>query len=78
MSSSRAHLLHELPAIHNRHHEVEDDHVRTERPDGRERLLTVRRGDDLEALVLERGEQQLAYVRVIVDDQNAFPSHRAR
>ena len=45
-------LVSELPSVHHRHHEIEHDHVRSERLDDRKRLPAVPSGDDLEALVL--------------------------
>ena len=66
----------ELPAVHHRHHEVEDDHVGTERAQDDEGLAAVRRWHDLEALVRERCEQQLTKIGVVVDDEDPFPSHQ--
>jgi len=49
---ARAQLCRELPAVHHRHHEIEHDHIRSERLDDRQRLVAVPSGNDLEALVL--------------------------
>src|SRR2546425_4553501 len=73
---TRAQLARELPAVHDRHHEVEEDHVRLERADDRERFRAVRRRDDLEAFVLERAEEQLPDVGIVVDHEHTFPGHR--
>src|SRR5439155_1814175 len=67
----------ELPSVHHRHHEIQHDHIRSERLDDGERFLTVPRRNDLKTLVLEGGEQQLPDVGVVVHNEHTFPGHRA-
>ena len=69
----------ELPAVHHRHHEVEQDDAGAGR--GRlqvvEGLAAVPHARDVVALVLENLTQRVADVRIVVDDQNTPARFRA-
>src|SRR3989442_841021 len=75
---SRLQLVRELPAVHDRHHEIEDDDVRAERPQQAERLFAIGGRDDLEPLIGERGEEKLPKIGIVVDHHDAFPGHQRR
>ena len=65
--------LPELPAVHDRHHQVQQDHARA-RVGGLEvveRLASVADARDLVALVLQHLAQRIANVRIVVDHQDA-------
>ena len=59
-----------LPSVDLGHHHVEDDHVRTERPRGLDRLASVRGHADLVALDLEVDLEQPLDHRVVVRGQD--------
>src|SRR5689334_13343706 len=56
--------------VHARHHDVEDDAVRTQRLDGAQPREAVLSGPHLVALELEHVLHQAAYRRVVVDHQD--------
>ena len=60
----------DLPAVLFRHHNVEQNHVRLVHTEGRHALHAVRSGFDLVALLLQIHPQKVAYVFVVVDDEN--------
>jgi hypothetical protein len=64
------HALSELPAVHHRHHQVQQDELRWIRLELLQRLLPVASATDLEAFGLENLREGLQDVRVIVDDQD--------
>jgi hypothetical protein len=55
--------------VQSRHHHVEDQQIGAEGLRERQRLLAVRGGGDLEPGVAQAGRQQLADVRLVVDDE---------
>ena len=67
----------QLPAIHPRHHEIEDDEIRFELVDRLEAGASVRRGPDVEALVGEAQRYEVGDARLIVDDEDPgrLPCH---
>ena len=71
-SSASLHLLAaELPAVHHRHHQVEqDDAGLTPAFEALERLLAVGGALDLEAFQLEEPAQHVAGIDVVFDDEN--------
>ncbi len=68
----RAERLERLDAVHLRHFEVEQQHVRDDAARLRDDLTPVRRrADDLEiGLRAENGDQTIAHDRVIVGDED--------
>src|SRR5215217_8563021 len=71
-----AHALGELPAVHHRHHQVQQDELRRVRLQLVQRLLAVAGAADLEALGLQDLRERFEDVRVIIDDEHrAGTSH---
>ena len=64
-------LSQELVARHVGQAEIEDDEVGQALAQPLARLAAVRRFDDLEALCAERGAQELADRRLVIDHQDA-------
>ena len=63
----------ELPAVHDRHHEIEEDGVGAlSGPKMLQRLEPVRAGARVVALVAEKSEERLPNVRVVFDDEDRF------
>jgi hypothetical protein len=62
----------ELPSVHHRHHQVEEDHVgRGAAVKGVERLAAVGRGRHRESLVLQHVRQRQPDADVVLDEQHA-------
>ena len=76
-SAAVAHLLAaELPAVHHRHHQVEQDDARVDaRRQPFERLLAVRGDFDLEAFELEKAAQHVPRINVVFDDEHCAGRH---
>jgi hypothetical protein len=73
-------LLHagqHLPAVHSRHHHVEEDQVGRLLLERGEALLAARGLTHGVALELEAGAHKAAQARVVVDDQHQRPALRA-
>jgi hypothetical protein len=62
----------ELLTAHVGEHQVEHDRARLDRERAAEGVLSVERGDRLEALVGDRGHEHAARVRVVLDDEHAL------
>ena len=62
--------LRDRDAVEVREHDVEDDEVGPEVLDPGQRVPTVGRRGDLEALVAERGGHRVGDRRLVVDDQH--------
>src|SRR5436309_2587903 len=67
-----ANLVHELPAVHTRHHEVEQDQGRLRAgPELRQCIRPVPALDHLVGLCLEDHLDGIAYLGIVLDDENA-------
>lgn len=63
--------LPELPSVHFRHHEVDDDEAGAEAAvKRRERLLSIVRETDVEAGLPEEEPNRIAIVDLVVDDED--------
>ena len=71
-----AHAIEHLPAVEDRHHQIEQHQPRWPLFDLGHRLGAVGRDGDGEAFVLERGAQRFANLAIIVDDQQPKRIHR--
>lgn len=60
----------QLPAVHDRHHQVGDDEIRARVDDGVECRLAVERFDDVVARCLENDPEHEKNVGLIVDDKD--------
>ncbi len=70
MYGSAAKLPRDLEAVQPGHHDVEQHEVRQQRANRSQRLLAVDRLRGLVALAREARLQDLAVIRVVVDDQD--------
>jgi hypothetical protein len=67
-----------LPAVHLRHHHVEEDELGPAALDRLEPLVGTRRLPYVVALALELEPDELAHPRVVVDEQDGRPGPRSR
>ena len=64
-------LFQQMPSVHLRHHQVEDDELGNVLDDHLERLTAVGRGRDLMSFALKDGPDEHADTRFVIDDQDA-------
>ena len=66
----------ELPAVHHRHHQIEQDDARVHaRGQAVERLLAVGGDFDLEPFQLEKPPQHVAGIHVVFDHEHSARRH---
>src|SRR4051812_29923859 len=70
------HACREGPPVHHRHHEIEHHDVRREPIEKIEGVAPVARGLRLVPVIGERRDEQIAYVRIVVHDENPTSTHR--
>lgn len=64
-----------LITVYGGHRDVDDDQVRADTPQQRQRVISARRDSDVMALLAQEIADGLKIVVVVIDDENSFRLH---